>query len=147
MDADRTFRTAVGWAAPVLIAWAVLAALWNLGGAWQLERGLRSLGPTASVLTGLVLLVMAAASAVAVRHRRTVFVVLAAVAGLAAPVAVVGTFVQDASLWPSESWRRAGVLLNGAGLVAVAAAIAAFFRWQPIAEPATGAATKGEVSS
>lgn len=143
MDADRIFRATVGWALPILVGWAVLAALWNLGGAWQLERGLRSLGPTASVLAGLVLLVMAAAIAVAVRHRPTAFVVLAAVAGLAAPVAVVGAFVQDPSLWPSEYWRRAGVLLNGVGLVAAAAAIAAFFRWKPITNPA-GQVTKGE---
>ena len=134
MDTDRTFRATVGWALPVLIAWAVLAALWNFGGAWQLERGLRSLGPTASVLAGLVLLVMAAAIAIAVRHRPTVFVMLATVAGLAALVAVVGAFVQNPLLWPSESWRRAGVLLNGVGLVAAAAAIAAFFRWKPMAE-------------
>jgi hypothetical protein len=143
MDADRTFRAALGWALPVLAAWAMLAALWKLGGAWQLERGLRSLGPTASVLAGLVLLVMAAGIAVAVRHRPTVFVVLAAVAGLAALVAVVGAFVQDPSLWPSEYWRRAGVLLNGVGLVAAAAALAAFFRWKPIADPA-GQVRKGQ---
>ena len=128
MDADRTFRAAVGWALPVLVTWAMLAALWNFGGAWQLARGLRSLGPTASVFAGLLLLVMAAGFAAAVRRRPAVFVALAAVAGLAALVAVVGAFVQDPALWPSESWRRAGVVLNGVSLVAAAAAIAAFFK-------------------
>ena len=31
MNVNRSFRAAVGWALPVLVAWAVLAALWNFG--------------------------------------------------------------------------------------------------------------------
>ena len=102
MSVDRSFRAAVGWVLPVLVAWALLAALWNLGGTWQLARGLQSPGPTASALAGLVLLVMAAGFGVAARRWPKLFILLAAVAGLAALSAVVGAFTQDPALWPSE---------------------------------------------
>ena len=131
MNIDRSLRAAVGWALPVLVAWAVLAALWNFGGAWQLARGLPSPGPTASALAGLVLLAIAAGLGIAVRRWPTVFVLLAAVAGLAALVGVVGAFVQDPALWPSELWRWAGIVLNTAGFVAAAVAVGAFIRWEP----------------
>ena len=132
MNVDRSLRAAVGWALPVLVAWAVLAALWNFGGAWQLAHGQRSPGPTASALAGVVLLAIAAGLGIAVRRWPTVFVLLAAVAGLAALAGVVGAFVQDPALWPSELWRWAGVLLNGVGFVAAAAAVVAFIRWKRI---------------
>jgi hypothetical protein len=132
MRVDRSLRAAVGWALPVLVGWAVLAAMWNLGGAWQLARGLQAPGPTASPLAGLILLGIAAGLGVAVRRWPTVFVLLAIVAGLAALVGVVGAFMQDPALWPSESWRWAGILLNGVGFLAAAAAAVAFIRWKQV---------------
>ena len=132
MSVDRSLRAAVGWILPLLVAWAVLAALWNFGGAWQAARGLPSPGPTASTLAGLVLVVIACGFVVAVARWPTVFVLLAAVAGLAALVGVVGAFVQDPALWPSEFWRWAGIVLNGAGFVAAVAAVVAFIRWKAI---------------
>lgn len=122
----------MGWALPTLIAWAVLAAQWNFGGAWQLARGLPAPGPTASTLAGLVLLLIAVGLGVAVRRWPAVFVLLATVAGLAALVGVVGAFVQDPALWPSKLWRWAGILLNGVGFVAAAAAAVAFIRWKRV---------------
>lgn len=132
MNDDGTFRAAVGWALPVLVGWALLAALWNFGGAWQLARGLRPPGPTASALAGLVLLVIAAALGVAVRSWPKVFVLLTVVAGLAALVGMIGAFVQDPALWPSEAWRWVGVLLNGVGFGAAVVAVTAFFVWAPV---------------
>jgi hypothetical protein len=132
MSVDRSFRAAVGSILPFLVAWAVLAALWNFGGAWQAARGLPSPGPTASALAGVVLLVIASGFFVAVARWPAVFVLLAAVAGLAALVGVVGAFVQDPDLWPSEFWRWAGIVLNGVGFVAAVAALVTFIRWNAI---------------
>jgi peptidoglycan/LPS O-acetylase OafA/YrhL len=132
MNVNRSLRTAVGWALPALVAWAILAALWNFGGAWQIARGLPSPGPTASALAGVVLLAIAALLGVSVRRWPTVFVLLAAVAGLGALVGVVGAFTQDPALWPSELWRWAGIVLNGVGGAAALAAVVAFIRWEPI---------------
>ena len=131
MNVDRSFRAAVRWVLPVLVAWAVLAALWNFGGAWQLARGLPSPGPTASTLAGLILLGIAAGLGVTVRRWPMGFLLLVVVAGLAALVGVVGAFRQDTAVWPSESWRWAGIVLNGTGFAAAAAAVVAFFRWSP----------------
>lgn len=132
MNVNRSLRAAVGWALPPLVVWAALAALWNFGGAWQIARGLPAPGPTASALAGVVLVAIAAGLVVAVRRWPTVFVLLAAVAGLAALVGVIGAFTQDPALWPSELWRWAGIVLNGAGVVAAPAAVIAFIRWEPI---------------
>lgn len=132
MIVNRSLRAAVGWALPLLVVWAALAALWNFGGAWQMARGLPAPGPTASTLAGVVLVAMAAGVGVAVRRWPTLFVLLAAVAGLAALAAVVGAFAQDPALWPSEAWRWAGIVLNGAGFAASVAAVIAFIRWEPI---------------
>ena len=35
-----------------------------------------------------------------------------------AGIAVYGAFTKDLSLWPSEGWRWAGILLNGIGMIA-----------------------------
>lgn len=70
----------------MLVVWALLAALWNFGGAWQLARGLPPPGPTASTLAGLILLAMAAGLAVAVRRWPKVFVLVTVAAGLGALV-------------------------------------------------------------
>jgi hypothetical protein len=129
---NRSLRAAVGSALPVLVVWAALAALWNFGGVWQIARGLPSPGPTASALAGVVLLAIAAGLGVAVRRWPTIFVLLAAVAGLGALVGVIGAFTQDPALWPSELWRWGGIVLNGAGFVAAAAAVVALIRWEPI---------------
>ena len=132
MNDIRSLRAAVGWALPALIVWALLAALWNFGGALQIARGLRAPGPTASALSGVILVAIAAGLAAAVRRWPTVFVLLAAVAGLAALVGVVGAFVQDPALWPSEAWRWAGAVLNGIGSAAALAAVVAFVRWKSV---------------
>ena len=99
MHAEGSIRAAVGWAVPVLIAWALVAALWNLGGVWQLARGLRPPGPTASTLTGLLLFVIAAGLGVSIRRGwPRMFALLAVFAGLAALSRMVGAYEQDPSL-------------------------------------------------
>ncbi len=132
MNDTRSLRAAVGWALPVQVGWALLCALWNFGGAWQIARGLQAPGPTASALAGVILVAMAAAFVVCVRRRPWAYVLLSVLAGLAAFAAVAGAFVKDPALWPSESWRWAGVALNTAGLAAAVSAVVAFLRREPL---------------
>lgn len=95
-----------------MVAWALLIALRNFGAAWQLASSLRAPGPTASTLPGLLLLVIAAGLGVSIRRGwPRMFALLAVVAGLAALSGMVGAFVQDPALWPTEFWRWAGVRL------------------------------------
>jgi hypothetical protein len=127
---DRTLRATAGWAFPVQVAWAVLSAIWNIAGVMLLARGLRAPGPTATVAGGVILLAIAAAFVVLVTRWPLGYVLLSAATGLIGLGAVVNAFVQDPALWPSEFWRYAGAILNGAGFVAAVAALLAYFRWK-----------------
>jgi hypothetical protein len=128
MSDDKLFRATVGWAFPALVAWALLAALWNFGGVWRMAQGLGALGPTASALFGLILIAIAAGLIYLVNRSPLLFVLLALISGTAATLAVYGAFTQDRALWPSEAWRWAGIMLNVAGSLAAAASIVAYSR-------------------
>ena len=119
----------VGRALPAQVAWALLSALWNVAGVYLIAQGLRAPGPTASLIAALVVTAIAVALYVAVDRVPLLYAALSGVAAFMALAAVVNAFVQDPALWPSEFWRYAGAVLNGAGFVAGAAAVLAYFRW------------------
>jgi hypothetical protein len=127
---DRTLRATAGWAFPVQVAWAVLSAIWNIAGVMLPARGRPAPGPTATVAGGVILLAIAAAFVALGARWPLGYVVLSVATGLVALAAVVNAFVQDPALWPSEFWRYAGAILNGAGFVAAVAALLAYFRWK-----------------
>lgn len=106
-----------------LVAWSVLAAAWNFYGAYQLAKGLQPLGPTATVLGGVLALVLGAALVATSRRWPMVYMLLAAIAGLLAMITVVGAFTQDPALWPSDLWRYAGAILNIMGTLAAVMAV------------------------
>ena len=119
----------VGWALPAQVAWALLSALWNVAGVYLVAQGLRAPGPTASLTAALLLIAIAVALYAAVDRASLLYAALSGIATFMALAAVVNAFVQDPALWPSEFWRYAGAVLNGAGFVAGAAAVLAYFRW------------------
>ena len=127
MRTRRTSRESVGKALVVQVTWAILAAVWNVAGVALIARGLRAPGPTASAGAAVLLLAVAVAFVLSIARWPVAYALLSAGAGLMALAAVVNAFVQDPALWPSEFWRYAGVLLNGAGVVACAAALLASF--------------------
>ncbi len=112
----------------VQVAWAILSATWNAVGVALLAQGGRSLGPTASIAAALVLLVMAIAYPVTIRRWNVVYLLVSLLGGLAAISAVVNAFTADPTLWPSEFWRYAGVVLNGVGFVAALVGIVSVVR-------------------
>jgi hypothetical protein len=112
------------------VAWALLAALWNVAGVYLMAQGQRPPGPTASIAGALVLIAIAAVLVLTVDRASLLYAVLSGVATFMALAAVVNAFVQDPALWPSEFWRYAGAVLNGVGFVAGAAAVLAYFRWK-----------------
>ena len=123
-------RERVGWAFPVQIAWAILAALWNVAGVLLIAQGQRAIGPTASWLTAAILLVVAVLFVYLVKRWPIAYLLLTLAAGLLGLFAAVNAFTQDPALWPSEFWRYAGAVLNGVGFIAAVFAILAFFRWR-----------------
>jgi hypothetical protein len=111
---NRTSLTGISLA--VLATWAALCVIWNVYGAIQLSMGGRALGPTASwsgagfiVLLGVLLVVTSKSW-----PRAYPWLALLA-AALAAPT-VWKAFTLDPSLWPSEFWRWAGIVLNVFGV-------------------------------
>jgi hypothetical protein len=124
------FRPEVGTALPVQVVWAILAAIWNVAGVWLVAQGQRAPGPTATIGGAVVLLALAAAFVVTVSRWPIVHLLLSIAAALIGLFAVVNAFSADAALWPSDFWRYAGAALNGAGFLASAFAVAAYFRWK-----------------
>jgi hypothetical protein len=106
------------------VIWALLCVGWNAYGLYLLSRGEHPLGPAASATVAIVFAVFAFLFwYFKNRQMRWPYLLLSAVSLLLAAYAVYGGFVQDHSLWPSEGWRWAGIVINGVGGVANAMAV------------------------
>jgi multisubunit Na+/H+ antiporter MnhE subunit len=57
------------------------------------------------------------------------YIILSLISAIFAAYAVYGGFSQDPSLWSSESWRWAGIILNGMGALAGLAAVKGALKW------------------
>lgn len=112
----------------IQVAWAILAAIWNVAGVALIAQGLRAPGPTASIIGAFVMLVLAVAFVTTIHRWPLVYLLASVIGGLAAVAAVVNAFTADTALWPSEFWRYAGIALNGAGFLAAVFAVASTAR-------------------
>lgn len=106
------------------ILWAIGCIAWNLYGLYLINQGLAPIGPTASAAAA----VLCAAFAVlfwwlSSKRHKWFYIILSAVAAVMASITIYGAFTKDPSLWPSESWRWAGIILNGIGAMACIAGI------------------------
>jgi hypothetical protein len=105
------------------LLWAVLAAAWNVAGVFLIANGARSLGPTASLLGATVLIAIGVGLFSTYNRSAIIYVALSVVSAAMAGLAVYNALTADPSLWPSEFWRYAGIILNAAGAFAGAGAI------------------------
>lgn len=106
------------------IGWAVGCIVWNMYGLYLVSVGQRPIGPTASaVAAGLCAIFAVLFWWFLKKNLKWPYIILCAVATLMAGIAVYGAFTKDLSLWPSEGWRWAGILLNGMGMIACVAGI------------------------
>jgi fluoride ion exporter CrcB/FEX len=106
------------------IIWALGCIAWNAYALYLIKQGLPPIGPTASAIGAA----LCAAFALlfwwlSSKHLRWPYIILSAIAGFMAAFTIYGAFTKDPSLWPSESWRWAGIILNGVGVVACIAGI------------------------
>lgn len=67
---------------------------------------------------------------VTIRRWPKLYLVLTIATGLICVMATISAFTQDPALWPSEFWRYAGAVLNGAGAVAAVVALAGYIGWK-----------------
>lgn len=102
----------------VQLAWALLAAAWNVAGVALIANGGRAPGPTASLLGAAILIAIGVGLVASCKRFTLAYAALSLVSVLMASAAVFNALTADPSLWPSEFWRYAGIALNGAGALA-----------------------------
>lgn len=101
----------------ILVVWAILCTLWNFYGAFQIANGGRALGPTATMAGGVLAMFLALLFVFTSSRWPTVYKALAVLAAIMAAFTIWNAVVLDPSLWPSEFWRWAGIVLNGSGVL------------------------------
>lgn len=105
----------------------LLSIAWNIVGVILIARGLPAPGPTASLLTALILLVLAGFMLLGAVRYRNLYLVVTLVVLLGAVSAIGPAFNKPAALWPSDFWRYAGVLLNSLGVIGALWGIKIYF--------------------
>lgn len=112
------------------ILWAVGCFAWNAYGLYLISQEQPPIGPTASAIGAVLCVVFALLFWwLHSRYQKWPYFIVSVVAGLMAAFTIYGAFTKDPSLWPSEGWRWAGIILNGIGTVAAIAAIAQALNW------------------
>lgn len=94
-----------------------LSVAWNLAGVYLQAIEEQPLGPTASFSTVMVLIGLAALLLISVNRRLWLYLCVSTVLLLGAVSAIHGGIVKPSSLWPSEAWRFAGIVVNLIGVV------------------------------
>jgi hypothetical protein len=107
----------------VQLPWALSAAAWNIAGVALIANGARSPGPTASLLGAALLTAIGVGLVAASNRAAIIYAGLSIVSAAMAGAAVYNALTADPSLWPSEYWRYAGIVLNGIGTIAGSAAL------------------------
>jgi hypothetical protein len=117
---------------PILLQeiYVVLSVAWNLAGVLLIEQGLRAPGPTASLGVAAFLLAVGLGMLLGARRLPLLYVATSGLIGAGALAAVIQAFQLDPALWPATSWRYAGVLLNGLGVLGTAWGIVVWLRWR-----------------
>lgn len=101
----------------IQLAHLMLSCVWNLAGIYFLSRGLAALGPTASLTTVALLVVIGLLMVIGAKKKPYLYVISSSIAIAGASSAIVGAFIHEPSLWPSEFWRYAGISLNCLALI------------------------------
>ena len=102
----------------VQLSHAVLCIVWTLTGIWQLSNGLQAIGPTASFAAIGIILALSGSLILGVRSKLVALYLSASgLLFLGAVSAIYGGYTKDPSLWPSEGWRYAGIVVNGIGVI------------------------------
>ena len=101
----------------VQITHLALSAIWNIAGLILISRNLHALGPTASLTTAALLLVLGILLVFGAVRYRPLYIAVSGIVALAALSTVVGAFSKPPGSWPSDFWRYAGAALNSLGVV------------------------------
>lgn len=99
------------------ILWAIGCIAWNMYGLYLMSNGQQPIGPTASAVgAGLCAIFAFLFWWFLKKNFKWSYIILCVVAALMAGFTIYGAFTKDPSLWPSEAWRWAGIVLNSIGM-------------------------------
>jgi len=111
------------------LAHVLLCIAWNGMGLWQKSRGLQTIGPTASLTAILIVILLGLGLVFLLRKgRETPYLCLSTLGLLLAVPAIYGGLTKDASNWPSEFWRLAGIAVNLIGVAGFLIALVIYAR-------------------
>ena len=112
-----------------MVLHAFLAALWNVAGVWLISQGKSPLGPTASMTGVWVLLALMLIYIVTLKkgYEKT-FLFLSFFGAVVGLLTIYGAFTKDPSLWPSEFWRYAGIIVNSLAAIGFILTLKVFFK-------------------
>lgn len=112
-----------------MVLHALLAAVWNLAGAWLISQGQSPLGPTASLLGVVVLSILIIIYIFTLKkgYEKT-FLLMAFVGALVGALTIYGALTKEHSFWPSEFWRFTGIAVNSLAPVGFALAVKIFLQ-------------------
>ena len=107
---------------------AIFVILWNIVGMYLLSQNKQALGPTASWLGVILFFVLIVLYTLSIQKKYyKLFVSFVSIGAILGTFAIYGALTKEHSLWPSELWRYAGVLVNLLGVIGFALSIKAIF--------------------
>jgi hypothetical protein len=111
------------------ILWALGCICWNVYGLYLINQGQPPIGPTATA-SGAALCAFFALLFwwLSSKQLKWPYIILSAIAGFMAAITIYGAFTKDPTMWPSERWRWAGIILNGVGVFACTAGIVKYIK-------------------
>ncbi|BAJ01959.1 hypothetical protein [Shewanella violacea] len=122
-------KTNYALALKVQLTHLFLCILWNAIGLWQLHNGEQSIGPTASMMAIVVVLIAGSLLVFSLNKAwKPLYFSISLLAFLLAAMTIYGGLTKDHSLWPSEFWRFAGIAVNAIGALGFILAITSFFK-------------------
>ena len=112
-----------------MILHAFLAGAWNVAGVWFISQGQSPLGPTASLAGAAVMAIFIGLYIFTLKKGyEKSFLLIASIGALAGALTIYGALTKDHSLWPSEFWRIAGIVVNSISVAGFALAVKVFLQ-------------------
>ncbi len=116
----------------------VLCIAWKGYGAWRLAIGQPGIGPASSLLAAGVFVLFIVGLILSAQRWPKLYVLLSMSIIAGVLPAIIGAFIHDPSLWPSDAWRLGGAALNIFGFVVSLSGLVAFRRLRQIARSVLG---------
>ena len=113
-----TYKISPAFIPPISLQLAhlLLSIVWNIVGVILINKGHAALGPTASLVSALIMTLLIAMLTISASRARWLYVCLSVFILYVSLSTINNAMVSDPGLWPSEFWRYAGMAINGLGV-------------------------------